>query len=342
MIRTISFLLVAVMAAPAADEVDRIVAREMERQHIPGVSVGVMRDGRLIKAGGYGVSNLELSAPATVDSVYAIGSVSKQFIAACVLILAQEGRLSIDDPLGKFMEDAPSAWRPITLRRLLTHTSGLVREAPGFQPTRPQSDLEVIRSAYPLPLANPIGAKWEYSNLGYFILGDVVRRVSGKPWADFLEERILRPLEMHTTRTTTQSEIIPLRASSYMWNSGKYTNAPVLLTVRPSGALLSTVIDMAKWDAALYTEQPLTAESKRRAVTAVKLIDGTAYPYGLGWRLDPVRGHRAMSHGGTLQGFKSHFLRLPDDHLSVIVFTNVFQAEPGPIAEQIALVYLPR
>jgi CubicO group peptidase (beta-lactamase class C family) len=333
-------LLVVVLFRLRADEIDRAVAEEMQNQHIPGLSVGVMRDGRLIKARGYGFANLELSVPATSDTVYAIGSVSKEFIAAGILLLAQDGRLSVDDKVSKYLTDAPASWSGITIRHLLTHTSGLVREGPAFQATKTLPDIDVIRSAYPVPLEFEPGAKWQYCNLGYFTLAEIIHRVADKPWADFLDERIFRPLEMQVTRTASRVEVVPLRASSYQWQSGKFVNAPPVLTVRPSGALLSNVIDLAKWDTALYTDKLFTNETKQKAWTPVRLNDGSTYEYGFGWNLKPYKGHRTVNHGGSMEGFKTHFLRLPDDRLSVVVFTNAGQANPTPIAEKIADAYL--
>lgn len=323
-----------------ADDVDKIVAGEMQKQHIPGVSIGVMREGRLVKARGYGYANLELSVPSTSDTVFAIGSVSKEFIAGGVLLLEQDGRLSVDDTVNKYLTDAPPSWHGITIRHLMTHTSGLVREGPGFQFTKAQPDIDVIRSAYPVALVFQPGAKWQYCNVGYFTLAEIIRRVADKPWAAFLDERIFRPLEMQSTRTTTHEELVLNRASSYEWENGGYHHSQALLTVRPSGALLSNVIDLAKWDAALYTDRPFKPATKEKAWTPVKLNDGSTYPYGFGWELKPHNGRRVVEHGGSLQGFRSHFLRLPDDKLSIVVFANSGQAKPGVIAHQIADVYL--
>lgn len=335
------FLLLLTLALSLrADDIDRIAAEEMDKQHIPGMSIGVMRDGRLVKAKGYGFANIELNVPATSDTIYGIGSVSKQFIAAGVLLLAQDGRLSVDDKVSKHLPDAPSTWSAITIRHLLTHTSGLVRESPAFDFVKAKPDIEIIRGAYQTPLAFPTGAKYQYCNLGYFTLAEIITRTAGKPWPVFLEERIFRPLSMDATRTTTHNGIVVGRASSYDWRDGRYSNAHALLTVRPSGALLSNVIDIAKWDAALYSDSPLTAETKRQAWTAVKLNDGGTYEYGFGWNVNTYKGHRMVSHGGSLQGFKSQFSRYPDDRISIVVFTNVSDARPNVVVDRIADVVL--
>lgn len=323
-----------------ADEVDRIVREEMARQHIPGASIAVLRDGRIVKVQGYGVANLELNTPANAESVYRIGSVSKQFIAAGILLLQQDGKLSVDDKIGRFLEDAPAAWSGITLRHLMSHTSGIVREGPAFSPLRVQPDIDVVRSAYPLPLAFPTGEKWQYCNVCYFALAEVVSRVSGKPWPRFLNDRVFVPLGMNSTRTTTNDNLVPNRAGGYSWENGLFRNAPSLLAVRPSGALLSNVIDLAKWDAALYATSPLTEATRQLSWTKIRLNNGKTYDYGLGWTVEDFDGRRVVGHGGALSGFKSHFLRFLDDRLSVIVLVNENQATPEPIARRIAAVYL--
>jgi D-alanyl-D-alanine carboxypeptidase len=187
--RTTLFALVLLFVATGAaraDNVDDYVKAEMKRQHIPGVSVAVIKDGKVIKAEGYGLANVELNVPAKPETVYKIGSVSKQFIAAGVLLLVQDGKLSLDDKISKFLEGTPDTWREITVRHLLTHTSGIVREAPGFDPLKIQDDADVIKTAYHLPLRFAPGEKWEYCNVGYFSLAEIIRKVSGKPWSDYL------------------------------------------------------------------------------------------------------------------------------------------------------------
>src|SRR5215204_5380316 len=178
------------------DTVDRLVAAEMARKHIPGVSLAVVRAGKVIKAEGYGMADLEHGIPVTPQTVFKIGSVSKQFLATGILILAQDGRLAIDDPVAKYYAGAPESWRDITLRHFLTHTSGVLREGPAFDAFKVQPDSVVIQSAFPRPLEFPTGSKWQYCNVCYFTLADVIARVSGKPWDVFLAERVFRPTGM--------------------------------------------------------------------------------------------------------------------------------------------------
>jgi D-alanyl-D-alanine carboxypeptidase len=342
--RTTLFALVLLFVATGAaraDNVDDYVKAEMKRQHIPGVSVAVIKEGKIIKAEGYGLANVELNVPARPETVYKIGSVSKQFIAAGVLLLVQDGKLSLDDKISKFLEGTPDTWREITVRHLLTHTSGIVREAPGFDPLKIQDDAEVIKTAYNLPLRFAPGEKWEYCNVGYFSLAEIIRKVSGKPWSDYLSERVFTPLEMNATRATTMTEIVQNRANGYVWRNGKLDNAGIYFAVRPSGAFLSSVLDLAKWDAALYTDKALKQSTLSQVWMPVKLNGGATHPYGFGWELGTVGGHKRVNHGGSLPGFRAQFSRFIDDKLSVVVLTNGDNADSNLIAIGIAALYIP-
>lgn len=324
-----------------AANIDDVVAAAMQKQRIPGVAVAVVKDGRLVHASGYGVANIELGVPVNAETVFKIGSVSKQFIAAGILILEQDGKLSVDDHVSKHIPDVPASWRGIRLRHLLSHSAGLARESPEFHPFRVQPDINLIRATYKVPLDHAIGSKYQYSNLGYFTAAEVIRRVSGHEWSEFLAERIFRPLSMNATRATTVEEVVRNRADSYEWTKEHYMNAAENIAVRPSGALLSTVLDLAKWDAALNTDSPLTKQSRDKMWTPVIGIGSGKAKYGLGWQLEMHGGQRAMHHGGTLGGFKSHFARLPETGYSFIVLTNLRSAEPLEILWEIADSYTP-
>lgn len=334
-------LLIAAVPAPVwADKIDDYIKAEMQKRHIPGLSLAVVQDGKIIKVEGYGLANVELAVPARPDTVYKIGSVSKQLIATGILLLVQDGKLRLDDRLSTFLEGTPESWKGITVHHLLTHTSGLVREAPGFDPLKIQDDAAVIKTAYPLPLRFAPGEKWEYCNVGYFSLAEIIRKVSGKPWPEFLRERLFLPLDMTVTRTTTMDDIVMHRANGYSWKENRLENASVFLAVRPSGAFISNVLDLAKWDAALYSDKVLTRSIREQMWSPVTLSSGATHPYGFGWELATVAGHKLVQHGGSLPGFRAQISRFVDDKLTVIVLTNGDDANRGALARNIAAFYI--
>jgi CubicO group peptidase (beta-lactamase class C family) len=325
--------------ASARDTVDRYVAAEMARMRIPGVSVAVVRAGKVIKAQGYGIADLEHAIPVTPQTVFKIGSVSKQFLATGIMLLAQDGRLAVDDPVAKYFPGTPESWRGITFRHFLTHTSGVLREGPAFDPGKVQSDSVVIASAFARPLEFPTGSKYQYCNVCYFTLADVIARVSGKPWEVFLAERVFRPTGMASTRTTTTTQLVPNRARGYTWRDTGYVNAAEFLALRPSGAFLSTVLDLARWDSVMYGDRVLTKASRDAMWTPMRLTGGAVSEYGFGWALESLDGHRQVEHGGSLPGFRAQMSRFPNDSLTVIVLTNSDGARPDQLADGIARIY---
>jgi CubicO group peptidase (beta-lactamase class C family) len=329
-----------------ADQTDEYVQAEMKKQRIPGLSLAVIKEGNIIKAKGYGLANVELNLPASPESVYKIGSISKQFIATGIMLLVQEGKLGLDDKVSRHLEETPETWREITLRHLLTHTSGLVREAPGFNPLKIQADADVIKTAYSAPLRFAPGEKWEYCNLGYFMLAEIIRKASGTGWSEYLNQRVFQPLGMNATRPTSVADIVPNRANGYAWKDGTLENAEIILALRPSGAFLSSVLDLAKWDAALYTDRILTGASREQMWTPSAEIprgsnEAAKLSYGLGWQIGEVNGHRHVNHGGTLAGFRAALVRFLDDKLTVVVLTNVANASPDAIAHGVAAFNIP-
>jgi len=349
--RTTPFALILILAAAVharADEIDDYLKQVLEAQHIPAASIAVIKDGTIVKAQGYGLANIEHNIAARPDTVYKIGSASKQFIATGIMLLVQDGKVAVDDKVSKYLPDAPPTWAAITLRHLLTHTAGLTREGPAFDPYKVQPDIDVIRSGYPLPLLFTPGEKWEYSNLGYYVLAEVIQRASGKPWSDFLAERVFAPLGMNATQPTTVATIVPNRADGYVWSGNRHDNAENWPAVRPSGAFLSTVLDMARWEVALRTDRILTAASKKEMWTPVKLNNGGTYPYGFGWELNdwpadsPVpTGVPMIRHEGSIPGFRASFSRWPSHNLAIVILTNRQGAPIEGMSASIAIRTVP-
>ncbi len=335
---------VLVSASAQSDAVETYVRGEMQKQRIPGLSLAVVKEGKVIKTAGYGLANIEQDVAATPDTVYKIGSVSKQFLASGIMILVQDGKLALTDPVSKHLEGTPETWKDVTIWHLLTHTSGIVREGPAFNPAKVQSDFDVIKSAYPLPLIFPTGKGWQYCNVGYFALAEIISRSSGKPWPVFFEERVFKQTGMTASWTTAVSNV-PKRAIGYFRQNEIVKVAPDYLAVRPSGAFLSTVLDLAKWDAALYTNKVLTAPTREQmwkpgAQTTNKSADGQALSYGFGWFIEEFKGRRLVQHGGSLPGFRASMLRFVDDKLTIIVLTNGDEARPDAIARGVANLFL--
>lgn len=335
-----ALLLLPVDVAAQSDSVDDFIRAELKRQNIPGLSLAVIKDGRIIKAQGYGFANVKLQTPATSETVYRIASVSKQFIATGILLLVQDGKLTVDDRISKYLEDAPAAWSSITIRHALAHTAGLVREAPGYDWSKIQPDAAVLKSAYAAPLHFAPGEKYQYSNVGYFALAEIIRIVSSRPWAEFIDERVFRPSGMSTTYPTNTKASLPTRSASYIDNDNP-REVQEWVALRPSGAFLSTVLDMAKWDAVLYTDKILTDATRRQMWTAVQLNDGTTYPYGFGWELGSFRGRKLVHHGGGGPGIRTKFARFVDERLSIVILINLDDVDIDTILYGIASHYVP-
>jgi len=329
-------------------QLDQYVHRKMHEDHLVGLSLAVLRNGQLITAKGFGLANVETGTPATPKTVYKIGSVSKQFIATAIMILVKDGKVSLSDRLDRYLEDAPSAWKAITIEQLLTHTSGLRAstqqpegDPPGYDPYSEQSNIDVIRRAYSVPLDFAPGEKWAYSNLGYFVLAQIISQASGIPWSEYIRTKVFAPVGMAETRVTSTTEIVSNRAGGYEVKNGRLQNAASWIAVRPSGAFLSTVLDMAKWDAALYADTVLSSAMRDRMWAPARLKDGSTHPYGFGWAVDQWNGHTRLHHNGGIAGFRSDLERFVDDKLTVIVMMNTTAVDPEEIALGIVRLYEP-
>jgi D-alanyl-D-alanine carboxypeptidase len=349
MLVTVAAGLLAIVSIRAQDQdIDDVLRGWLEKQHVPGAAIAVIKDGALVKAEGYGFADIENRVPARPDTVFKIGSLSKQFLAAGIMLLVQDGKLAVDDRVSKYLEGTPKTWAAITIRHLLTHTAGLTREAPGFDFQQIQSDIDVIKTGYAVALLSAPGEKYEYSNLGYFTLAEIITRVSGKPWADFLGERVFAPLGMASTRVTNLAEIIANRARGYAWRNGRLENEDDFPAVRPSGAFVSTVFDLVKWELALSENRILRDASTREMWTRVKLNDGRTFPYGFGWQLDdwPANaptptGVPMIRHGGAMNGFRAGYVRWPSQRVAVIVLTNLTNAPYEGLSATIGIRYAP-
>jgi CubicO group peptidase (beta-lactamase class C family) len=345
--------------AARADEVDSYIKSEMADFHIPGLSLAVVRDGRIIKAQAYGLANVELNVPATADTEFSIASMTKSVTASAVMLLVQDGKINLDDPISKYFEGLPESWQPITVRHLLTHTSGIkdhFHDYPFFPIAKLDRKLEYTDAEYLKALIDgdlnfKPGAQWAYSGTGFTLLGMIIKKVTGKPYADFLRERIFTPLGMTRTHVISLAEIIPNRASGYSWRKGALNNGSYTGQTMSGGAdvsLLTTAADLAKWHIALSSEGLWKQSSLDQMWTPAVLSNGQeAVPFpqgasGLGWALGIYKGHQLIGHGGTfITGFTSFMGRIPDKRLIVIVLTNQYDAAPWRLAFGVAGLYEP-
>jgi CubicO group peptidase (beta-lactamase class C family) len=328
------------------DGVDELIKSERAEQHIPGVAVIVLKDGKVIKAAAFGVADVELKAPATTDTVFRIQSMSKQFTATGLMMLVEEGKVGLEDPVSRYLNGCPATWQSMTVRHLLTQTSGLADfiNEPTVNLRLDSTEEELLKSIVQQPLKFEPGDAWDYSNSNYHLLAMIIRRVSGKWYGDFLAERIFKPLGMTKTAVIREGEIVRGRAMGYSRKKGRLQPASF---VAPSiagyggGGIRSTVLDLAKWDAALYTDQLLTRATLEQMWTPVKLNNGTSHGYGFGWEIDQKSDHRRIWHAGRWLGFAAQIDRYVDDQLTVIALANLSGASLGRMTRKIASTYLP-
>ena len=329
---------------PAAT-VDDVVEAEMARHRIPGVAVAIVRQGQPPILKGYGFANVEHRVPVTPDTIFQSGSVGKQFTAAAAMTLVEDGRLALDDALTKFFPEAPASWQRITVRHLLTHTSGLPDYTQGtIDYRRDYTEDDLLKFAYSLKLEFEPGARWNYSNTGYVVLGILIGKASGQFYGDVLRQRVFLPLGMKSARIITEADIVPNRASGYQMVRGELNHqswvAPRLNTTA-DGSLYVSLRDMVAWDAGIRAGRVLSADGWRQVFTPVWLKSGRTYPYGFGWTVEPVVGHLTQRHGGSWQGFRADIARYPDGGLTIIVLANLAQADPARISDGIAVLIDP-
>jgi len=336
----------ALDAGALRSRVDAYVLREQARQSIPGIAVAVVRGGDVLVAKGYGLANVEHGVPVKPGTVFESASVGKQFTAALVMLLAEEGKLSLDDAITSFYPDAPWRWRGITLRHLLTHTSGIPDyEESAIDLRRDYSEDELARFAFGLALESEPGTRWSYSNTGYLLLGAIIRKATGRAYGDLLRERVFAPLGMRTARVVSEEEIVPDRAAGYRLRGGELRNQEWVspsLNATADGGLYLSILDYVAWDAAIRRKALLGAESWKAAFEPVTLRSGKAYPYGFGWFVDDFSGQLRQHHGGAWQGFKAYISRYVRDDLTVVVLANLAEADPTEIANGLAALVDPR
>ena|ERR1051326_6937830 len=343
----IAFLLIAFCSAARGDEVDAYVSAFIKRHHIPGAAISVVKGGKLVKAAGYGAANLELNVPVTANTLFEIGSITKQFTAEAVMMLEEDGKLSVDDPLMKYLPEAPVSWSHITLRHLLTHTSGLHdwEAANSLSFRREYTIQEYIHLIAGTPLDFAPGSQWSYTNSAFPLLGIVVERVSAVPFEQFVTERIFQPARMSTARFRHPEQIVRNRAAGYVDVGGELRNGEPLRPhmVMPNGGILASATDMAAWDVALHSGRLVKPATLERMTEPVTLSNGEHGASGMAWFKTTFRNHSMLLHNGsTAAGFSAVVYHYTTDDLGVTVLFNIDRWNAvNTLAEHIAGMFVP-
>lgn len=313
------------------DALDKQVEEFLVTQNIPGGLVALASKGKILHIKPYGLANVELAVPVSEKTVFEIGSISKQFVAAAALLMAEEGKLKLDDPIHTFLPYLPGEWVGVTMRQLLNHTSGI----PDYEEIRSydayrfrMTPEEVIKIAQSRPVDFEPGQGWYYSNTGYYLASMVLERIDGQPLGKILKGRIFGPLGMNRTRLADPEAIIPNRAAGYWVNKVNELinrNPTETSSTLGAGGLLSNAGDLAKWDAALYGDDFLSAASKAAMWSPAILPNGDSTGYALGWDVTPYKALVSQHHSGQVAGFTAFFDRFPDQEVAVIIFLNRYR-----------------
>ena len=338
--KTLALAFVVLLAASTrADEIaDRLTAYMDAAVNVEKFNgtVLVAKDGKVLFAKGYGLANAEHEVPNTLETKFRLGSITKQFTATAVLILQDQGKLKVQDPIGKYLSESPKAWEKVTIHHLLTHTSGIpsYTDDPSYEKsmTQPETVSSMIARFKDKTLEFEPGSKFHYDNSGYFLLGAIVEKVSGKSYETFLKEAIFEPIGMTNTGYDQHATVLVRRASGYERKGDELVNAPYLDMSQPyaAGSLYSTVGDLLKWDRALKAGKPASKQAMAAMFTPFK--DNYAY----GWSIGDRKGHKQIGHGGGINGFATDFQRYPDEDVCVAVLCNVIPANPGKVSRDLA------
>lgn len=339
------FVILLFSITAKADKIDNFVRARMTENHIPGAAIAVIKNGKVVRSKGYGTASVEFNVPVTEDTVFEIGSVSKQLTAAGIMLLVEDGKIVLDEKISKYLPNTPDIWAEVSVRNLLTHTSGVksYSSLDGFELNRRLKRDDFTKLLGVQPLDFPTGTKYSYSNSGYSLLGYIIEKISGKSYWDFMRERIFKPLEMSKTGDRDPKYVIPNRATGYEWENGSLVGRDYDLTdIFSAGAIVSTVKDLTKWDHALRNDTLLKKSSKLQMWNALTFNDGSHYPYGFGFRISDVRGHKLIAHSGQTAGFGANISRYVDDDLTIIALTNLGDSGMGTLlANAVARIYLP-
>ena len=319
--------------------IDRFVSAEMSRQKIPGMAVAVVKNGEVVVAKGYGFANLEHQVPVTTHSIFQSGSIGEQFTAAAIMLLEEQGKLRLDDKIASYLPRTKARWGSITLRHLLTHTSGIPEYEDEVDDRRNYSERQLTELVGLLPRRSPPGHKFEYSNSGYLLLGIIIRTVTGKFHGDYIREHIFEPLGMKTTRIATDADIVPNRVAGYRMSNGRILNQEWVsptFNQTADGCFLISLDDFLAWERGVRVRALLKPESWSQIFTPVVLKSGKTHPYGFAWEITQRGGQTVHGHDGSFRGFEAILSRYIEEDLTIIALANLVEVDLAPITEHIA------
>ncbi len=327
--------------------VDGLASTTIESGNAIGISIAVAQGDDTLLAKGYGLADVESNTPATAQTVYRIGSITKQFTAAGILQLVEQEKLTLDDPITDYMADYPTQGHNVTIRHLLQHTSGIksFTDLPTYR-ERMTIDVDhdnIINRVKQEPFHFAPGEKYRYCNSGYYFLGVILEDATDQKYDELLKERIFTPLELSQTYYDRPATIIPHRANGYSNWGGKLRNARYLSMTLPfsAGALASTVEDLVAWQRALVNNKLLSTDSYELMTTTAQLADGKPAAYGLGTFIRKHNGRLTFGHGGGINGFRSQLVYYPESDYTIVVLANCEQTNPSKLAQQIADQVIP-
>lgn len=332
--------------ASQLNDLESFIEKRIATDKIPGLSIGIALKGELIYTKGFGYSDLEHLVPVNLNTVFEIGSVSKQFTATAIMLLVKQGKLNLDDPIQKYIPNLPGEWLGITIHHLLTHTSGIpdYEAIEGYYNYRNRyTPEEIIQSAHSLPVDFKPGEGFFYSNTGYFLLSLIIEKTSGLSFEEFLGQEIFNPLNMTESGVTDPIKIIPNRAEGYYISKGelKNTDASNLSSTLGAGGVISSMSDLVKWENALNQNKILDKDAQNKMWTKGKLNNGEETSYGYAWSLGEYNGLKRQSHSGQMHGFVTHVIRLPDYDYVLILLTNRYQINLNGIIEEAMRTFIP-
>ena len=338
-----------------AQDADAYLKGELSSKRIPGMSICVVRNGTTILAKGYGFANLELSARASEHTVYELASLTKPFTATAVMMLVEADKISLEDRLAKYFPALPTSWERVSVGHLLRHTSGFgdffsipeLRSKSDFAWEREYEPADLLPLLFKVPVQSQPGERWSYSNVGYYLLGLIIEKVTGEPYESFLKHHVFEPLQMMETRRMDRRDIILERAAGYTWENkvlrnAKFTSATWAYS---EGGLVSSASDLAKADTGLFGGKLLKSTTMERMWQPSHLNDGAVANYGYGWNVGSDPRRRQVYHSGNKPGFASIIRRYIDESLTVVLLANVDNgidagADVGAVSYQVANIFL--